>query len=500
MKKIFVTLSALLAITLFASAQYVDQALMFSQQYYGSTARSKAMGNAFGALGGDFSSLSINPAGVAVFRSSEMSFTPTVMRLQNTDATYGGIVMDDSKYKFNLRNFGYVGNYQPQASESGVVGFNFGLGFNRVNDFNMNSLAQAFNSPHSRMDAFAQNTNGIYYDDLVSYDDYNPYYEGIPWQSKLAWETYLLEVANPDEEGDLYNTVLYEDDVVDQHYSVEREGYTNEYVFSLGANFNHKIYIGATIGIQDLFMEQTTSYGEWGAFGSFDYTDYLRTSGLGYNFKFGAIWRPVPELRLGAAFHTPTFYDLKETYYSSMESDVEAGLFVADTPEGNYRYDLETPFRAIFSAALAFGKTGLISADYEYADYSKMKLRRGEDGYDWYYENAEIKEIYNATHVIRLGAEIRPTPNVSLRAGYEHYGNPYNGTAYDVEQPNRDYSYATYNTGIGFRFKNGSFDIAYSLRESENYNFIYQVDGFDIDPVKYETMVHELMFTLAFKF
>ena len=79
MKKLIITLIACLGLTALSQAQYVDQALRFSQQNFGSTARSKAMGGAFGALGGDFSSLSINPAGIAIYQRSEMTTTVNLM-------------------------------------------------------------------------------------------------------------------------------------------------------------------------------------------------------------------------------------------------------------------------------------------------------------------------------------------------------------------------------------------------------------------------------------
>ncbi len=45
-------------------AQNVDDALRYSQIFYGGTARFMSMGGAFTALGGDISSLSQNPAGL----------------------------------------------------------------------------------------------------------------------------------------------------------------------------------------------------------------------------------------------------------------------------------------------------------------------------------------------------------------------------------------------------------------------------------------------------
>ncbi|WP_153639539.1 OmpP1/FadL family transporter [Prolixibacter sp. NT017] len=509
MKKIIMTISALLALTLYASAQYVDQALTLSQQSYGVTARAKAMGSAFGALGGDFSSLSINPAGIAVYRSSEMTFTPDVFRFDKTEATNQGYTADDSKYNFSIANAGYVGTYRPGDTESGLVSVNFGLGFNRLRNFHQNSLSEAMNSPYSRMDAFAQNTNGINYNDLVTTDSYDPYYNGIPWESKMAWENYLIDVANPGNGDNQYNSILYQGETVNQHYAIQREGYINEYVLALGANFSDKFYIGATVGIDDLYYLETSTYGEDGGsngFGNFDYYNYLRTTGLGFNVKVGMIFRPIPQLRLGAAVHTPTFFNLKENYHSWMSSNLDAsvgagaGSHREETPHGDYKYDLETPFRAIGSVAYQFGKKGLLSVDYEYVNYNNIKLRHGSDGYDFYSENQDISNYYQSIGNIRVGGEYRVTPAISLRGGYEYYGSPYKSTVSGVSQPNSNYQHVTYNGGLGFRFGNTSLDIAYGLTDLTRYNYPYQLTGVQVEPIKYHSMVHDVMFTMAFRF
>ncbi len=506
MKKLIFTIITVLGLTTCLSAQYVDQALRFSQQNYGSTARSKAMGNAFGALGGDFSALSINPAGIAIYQRAEVTATVNLLNMNNTETTYQGQMGEDRSNKFNFSNFGYVAT-APQVNNgtSGLVSLNFGIGFNRLNNFNQNVLTNANGSMHSRMDAFAQNTNGIYYDDLVTYDNYDPYYNGIPWESKLAWENYLIDVANPGEGDDQYMSILYENEQVDQLEMISREGYINEYLASFGANFNHQFYIGGTIGLHDLYFDEAKSYQEEGGWGNYTYTNRATTSGVGYNLKLGAIFRPVPELRFGAAIHTPTFYHLEESYSSVMNSNLQDvgeeadGTHREESPVGNYEYKFETPFRAIGSIAYQFGKKGLISFDYEYLDYASMKLRKGEDGYGFGSENQEMKEIYTKVNNYRLGAEYRVTESFSLRGGIELLGNPYNPNAYNAPQPNKDFKFTTYNGGIGYRNKNLSLDLSYSLGDRTNYMYIYQADGFDVEPVKYHSLVHELMFTLGIR-
>jgi len=56
------------------------EANMISRGDLYGTARGLAMGGAFGALGGDQTGVAINPAGIAVYRSSEVAGTFTTSR------------------------------------------------------------------------------------------------------------------------------------------------------------------------------------------------------------------------------------------------------------------------------------------------------------------------------------------------------------------------------------------------------------------------------------
>ena len=58
-----------------ALAQGEMDAYKFSQYDISGTARYMSMGGAFGALGGDISSMRTNPAGLGIYRSSEVLTT-----------------------------------------------------------------------------------------------------------------------------------------------------------------------------------------------------------------------------------------------------------------------------------------------------------------------------------------------------------------------------------------------------------------------------------------
>ena len=366
------------------------------------------------------------------------------------------------------------------------------------------------------MDAFAQNSNGITSSSFFT--ENNPY-DNVPWESKLAWENYLIDVTNPDANGigNQYQSILLANETVDQLQMIHREGYINEYPFLSGANFNHKLYMGVTIGFHDLYYNESKAYRETGGFGNFDYVYNDRVRGSGYNFKFGVIYRPTSSWRIGAAIHTPTYYNLKETFDAEMSSKLTSMTTPNDevSPEGRYNYSLETPFRAIGSLAYQFGKKGLISFDYEYVDYSKMKLVNDLDAVNIADDNQSINTSYRAVSNIHVGGEFKATDALSLRAGYELFGNPYKTVVSGINQPNTNFNFSTLNCGIGYRIDNVSLDLAYSLNDRTNYMYIFQPDGTAnlgfttpnsyqlnnvvVSPVKYHSLLSEVVFTIAIR-
>ena len=108
-------------------------ALRYSQTFIGGTARSVSMGGAFGSLGGDYSSIVINPAALGIYRSSEFTITPAFY-FDQTSANFINSKNNDIKYNFNLNNLGLIGAYSSDETE-GWIGAGCSFGYNRLNNF-----------------------------------------------------------------------------------------------------------------------------------------------------------------------------------------------------------------------------------------------------------------------------------------------------------------------------------------------------------------------------
>ena len=516
MKKYFSILLLALFMPFFMQAQDLLDALRYSNIQVSGTARAGAMGNAFGALGGDFTSISINPAGLGVYRTSELTVTPK-FTYGKTEGNYMNTLMEDNKYNVALNNLSYV-TVIPTASRSdvGLISVNLGIGYNRLKDFNSNSLMGASGVTSSFLDDLIENGNGEdpnagwsdYYEELAYYNSETNSGADIMYYDEDAgfWRSDIQK--NPFDQN-------VENYPVSQRKSISRTGSIDEYNFAVGLNFNHKIYLGATLGVTDIYYRESSTYEEWDDqnvipnFVDMQFDSYLRTTGTGYNFKFGLIYKPINEVRLGASIHTPTFYDMHDFFHTSMYSrnDFEDTGVVDDagySPLNNYDYQLHTPLRATFSGAFVIAKKGLISVDYEYVDYSSAKLRKGGDGYGFTPENQEIKDAYKSVGNIRVGGELRATNNLSLRAGYEYYPTAYKSTSLGNDQFKSNDELNVYSAGLGYRFGSFTFDLAYRMTDMMEYELPYSAPSSGYYPVpeaaKFDGLTHDVMFTLGFKF
>lgn len=480
-----------------ASAQTISDAYLLSNQKVNGTARAGAMGNAVGAVGGDFTSFSINPAGIGLYRTSEFVITP-VIKSNSSDLTLGNITYNDNKFQVKFSNIGFTGVIPTSNNNSGIISFNYGIGYNNLLDFNQNFYVNNNNSSASFLDDIASYANtealsNAYLNQKIGQIEYRD------WPTKLAWDTYLINPStdnNGNEIDGSYSSLLYADEKVNQRKSFSRSGGINEFVFSGGFNINHKFYLGATLGFQDVDLRQISEYSE--IFGDNSYTfgeDYSLT-GTGYNFKFGAIYKPQNNIRLGLALHTPTYFVLKE----EKQLYIDSRLIENYSSDGInvYEYNLYSPWKTVFSGAYVFGKKGLISFDAEYLDYSKMKYRKNSSyNEDLSDVNTGITNSFNNTLNVRVGMEYKIAPQVSIRGGYQSYPNAQKEPSGDYFYPLTKKNNSVYSAGIGYNSTGFFADLTYS-------NSVEKYSLNEIQP-NLQSMIlknsnNKILFTLGFKF
>lgn len=483
MKKIWLFL-----IILFVSAHAYGQgeldAYRLSSNDLRGTARTQAMGGAFGALGGDVGAISINPAGIGLYRSSEVVAT---MGFSNVSSETTG-ANKDSKTKFNFDNISYVG-YFPLGKDD-VQSINFGFSFNRLKNFDKRYSSSSDAEAYSLSDYMAVITGGTH----VSY--LSNFRSNAPWLGVLGYQAYLINpepVGNGTFYDDSYVTVLKEGETINKSLRVREEGYIDSYDFTLGTNVSDRLFLGLSFSLTDMFFRYSSSYDEsFERGGGLFLGNHLETEGSGYQLKVGAIYRPVDQLRIGVSYHSPTWYSLTDYPDANLIPfeiyDDQTGERAPEvwTPEDAYtNYKFRTPYSWTFSVAGVIGTRALISLDYEMKDYSAMNLEDNMGYKDPYgADNRYIEEDFKIASTLRAGLEYKFTPQFAGRLGYAWVQNPYDADFADGKKEawiartmahyvlDGDVNFIT--AGIGYRFTPRFYmDLAFVYKQQKSDLYYY---------------------------
>ncbi|MDD3063854.1 MAG: hypothetical protein PHX50_13680, partial [Massilibacteroides sp.] len=366
------SVSLLIALSLICGmnvyAQETMDAYKYSQSDLHGTARFSSMAGAFGALGGDISSMTTNPAGIGIYRSSEVVATLNLSTMK-AESNWSGSKADQSKTKFNFDNIAYVG-YFPTGNYSGIKGWNFGFAYNRVKNFARNYKVSG-TQRYSLSDYIAEITNDLSVNNsgytgvnLWLTDNYNPFDAGYNPLSVAGYSGGLIGSEHPSQKGGFYNP--FSDNtgfwpIQRANLEVTERGAIDQYDFAVATNISDILFLGATFVLTDIDYTYRSIYNE--DFGSGDYSELYNarnTEGNAYSFNLGAIVRPIDYLRLGVAYNSPTWYKLTDYNYVEAASKIKDDNISVYSNAAPNDYKLRTGDRWIFSAAGILGQYGLI--------------------------------------------------------------------------------------------------------------------------------------------
>lgn len=529
MKKTAIIVLLMAVVWARAGAQTMYDAYRFSENNYEGTARTMAMGNAFTALGGDLGSVNINPAGSAVARYSQFSFSPgvavSVNKSGGTSPDYFGRAYSTSSTGFTMPGIGFTINCDTH-SYSGIKNVAFGFVVNKTNNYRDNLYTGGLNSSTSISGAMATLAAGIDYKDLELTDTYDPYYDSsIPFDVILGYESGIISnIWNDKGTSDTSDDMIYNGDyagiaenyyynpetgevdfanigldgnTINQIYSRKTNGYKYDYVFNVAANISDVVYIGANLGITSISYGQEYYVREQSGgnasdydlfqtqFNSLKYSYSYSASGTGVYGKFGIIVTPGKGLRFGAAIQTPTATSIRERWQASAEMTTYSDSYgngEAETPESKYDYRLSSPFRFNIGAAYTFGKFAVISADYEMADYSRMRLKTVDSNDNSEYDplNNDIRDLMGTSHMLRAGIEIKPVSSFSIRAGYGLTTSP--EKYYDGDMIKKVKSSSSrFSAGVGYS-SSGSFFLDFAVQATKYAReYIYPYDYYALN-------------------
>ena len=502
---------------------HYDAALLSSSELNG-TARFVGMGGAMSALGADISTIGSNPAGIGLYRSNEVSLS-FGFNATKAESNFGGTRMNDSRTRASFDQGGFVMSSKI-GNETSLRYFNFAFNYHKSRNFNrqllaggsLGGLSQTQQMASMMADAVSSisEVDAIYDYTSGSGNPYSVTGSNYPYLGVMGVRTELVAVSS-DESG------LIGWNGQSSSYTSREEGGVQQYDFCMAFNVSDRVYFGVTVGVFDVDYKLTSLYTEniydGDHTGYYEHCNWRRTEGTGVDVKLGMIVRPVEDspFRIGFAFHTPTWYELTDRYYSDMYSKIqyadEDGTFTAEEYTPDYvgganvqDYKLRTPWKLNVSAGTVFGGKVAVGAEYEFADCTSSRLYY-DDGDEMYNQNQYLREDLKSTHTVRVGLEAKLTPEFTFRAGYNYSSSGYKQTAYkalnwnDIRtdtQYENDRDRHTVTVGLGYR-QNGVFvDWAYKydLYQSDFYAFSDE----DLDATRVDNSRHQLLMTVGYRF
>ena len=487
MKSKYIFFAVSLFAALSANAQETYENAKLAGEDLNGTARYVGMGGAMEALGADISTIGTNPAGIGLFRHSNVSIS-------------GGLLMqsdgkDFSNGKKTNLSFDQIGGvYSIRTGQKSFINF----GFNYHKGKNFDYILNAANS----LDGSSQNKQSYIKGMLgeqkvggfnvgknkdgqnIGYVDAKSSDVAYTWSQidYLYWNSLI-----PGSNG-LYNYEKATGYTLDRAHT----GYIGNYDFAVSGNLNDRVYLGLTFGMKDVNYKGYSEYSEnLNNAGGVLVRDERKVTGSGFDITAGVIVRPVAEspFRIGAYVKSPTWYDLTTSnntrlVYSPSTTSVRS---TDSSISNSYDFKMWTPWKFGLSLGHTIGNYLALGATYEYEDYANINSRVNDGGYfDYYYGdyyesstadknmNAHTKEVLKGVSTLKLGVEYKPVSNVALRMGYNYVSAMYDkdaqkdpgiaslGTAYASATDYTNWSAINrFTLGVGYQVKNFNIDLAY---------------------------------------
>lgn len=507
MKKLLM-LSIGLISTSYILAQDITDAVRYSMDEIQGTARFRAMGGAFGALGGDLSSININPAGSAIFNNSSASLS---LGLNNNDnnVSYINGLNSSSNSNLDLNQLGATFVFRNTNVNSPWKKFTLSAAYDRAANFDDEWVASGTNT--NSIDSYflsITNNSEIPFGVLKlqpnefleeAYADIGTLNNGYAIQQAfLGYWSGIIDPENLDDDTNNDET-NYVSNIASGSFNQEHlysaTGYNGKFAFNFATDYDDKFFFGLNLNTHFINYEKFTRLNETNSnngsvVNNLTFENLLTTNGSGFSFQFGAIAKLTSELRAGVSYNSPTWYRISEELVQGIDSnnaDPDIG-FISDVVNIYPEYKFQTPGKITGSLAYVFGRKGLLSFDYTVKDYSSTKFRPTTD-ISFSNLNTDIGDALTTASTYRIGGEYR-YKQLSFRGGYRFEESPYkDNTAYG--------DLTGYSLGLGYSFGDLNLDLAFSQAERDMNYQLYTIGL--TDSARIESKFTDVTLSLAFK-
>lgn len=422
-KRNFLLSLTLLAFFSTTQAQFVEDALRFSQMGTGVGARSLGLGNTSIGLADDYSALFMNPAGLAVVRDYEFSVGLSHLRYDNK-VSYLGASTNSSNNATNLNNLGIV---YPIPTTRGSL--TFAVGFGRVANYTTGTSFSGFNPSNSIIESMVPDVNLW---SLSANDRRDLLERNIPYQVWLA----EIDSVN----GRLYPLI---NGNVTQRATVREGGGLNNWSAGGAMDIAKDLSLGISVNVVSGSYTYDREFTELddrnlhktkpADLASFTLEQTVRSNLNGYNALIGLMYRKQGRFKVGFTVRTPTYYDIDEDFTSLGRSVFDNGDRDRLELSDKTNYQLVTPIMIGMGGSIQLGDWLALGGDAEYVDWTQMEFR--SDNNDLVAENRNIKKEFEPTTNLRGGAELTLFDlGLKLRGGVAYNPSPYTGDPSSFDQ------------------------------------------------------------------
>ena len=475
MKKILLILLLVYSLSPIAYSQDVQR---FAERGTMGTARYVGMGGAMTAIGGDPSAAMDNPAGLGLYRRSEISVSidETIDNTQQVD--------NQDRYqrtRFAAPQLSAIWAWGNANKQRGLVYNNFMFNINRLQNYKREVHINEANT--GMLQTMCAKTNGLSEADMGIDDIWNNY--EIGWLSILAYDGYLID---PVADNQWIPAVNFNNgDLI-----VSESGSSDLYTISWAGNINNQWYIGVSLNIPTLTYTKQISLYESNGSQYAELKSLFHASGVGVNASFGLISRPTQWLRLGVSLHTPTMLAMSVQTEGDVYSNINGQKYEVLTPaSGVIDMKYAAPLRSSASVAFQLKNHGMLSLQYDYAH----ALRDKELGF------SPMDDI----HTLRAGLEAQVARGWYLNAGYVYESTftpdgkvelAYNSIRTDTDHRFTQFSqYAS--AGFGYRNDHLVVGLAYQYGWQLLHQYATELQSNATDV---HTNTHRIVGTLAWRF
>jgi hypothetical protein len=397
------------------------------------SARYTSMAGAFGALGGDLTAISFNPASSSVFLHSELGLSAnyknklTESAYLNSNTTYEN---DDIR----LDHFGGVFVFNNNNEESPWSRISMGINFHKVIQYDQNVKIEGQNS--TGIDQyFLYYADGLAFENLPLYDDETPseVYQILgeeqgfaAQQAFLGYQGYIIDPESLEDKNTSYESnVEYQN--VNHQVDIVNRGWHRKTSLNISGLYNKLLHLGVNVNFHKIFLNHSqtlfeTNQDQNSPTYNINFYDELVTFGNGISTQIGAILK-LKNIRLGATYDSPQWITLAdETEQRISAFHYEGSLIIKEEIKPNItnfyeEYQLKIPSKTTLSFAYLFGNKGLISIDYSNQNLSNSSYK-DQFGSNYLNEvSQEIKSRFDSVNTLKVGGEFR-FKDISLRTGF----------------------------------------------------------------------------------